>query len=184
LHLVLFNGSHIGPVANSTEASMAKSAAAGKGKEKEKGSSPLIPVALITLLVGGAGAFFGMQVPSLLNQSAAPKPKQEEKAKPDPDAAKITMRSLAPITTNLASPPNTWIRMETSAVIVEDLGPEGQVLMARLVEDIVAFLRTVPLDQIEGASGFQHLREDLNDRVRIRSQGKVRELLIEALVVQ
>jgi flagellar protein FliL len=161
---------------------MAKAAAAGK--EKQKGSSPIIPVLAVTVLVGGAGAFFGMQIPSLVKQSAAPKAKVEEKAKPDPDAAKIIMKSLAPITTNLASPPNTWIRMETTAVIVEDLGPEGPVLIARLAEDIVAFLRTVPLDQIEGASGFQHLREDLNDRVRIRSQGKVRELMIEALVVQ
>jgi flagellar FliL protein len=161
---------------------MAKAAAAGK--EKKKSSGPIIPVVIVTLLVGGAGAFFGMQVPSLLEKSAAPKAKHVETQKPDPDAAKITMRSMAVITTNLASPPNTWIRMETSAVIVEDLGPEGQVLMARLSEDIVAFLRTVTLDQIEGASGFQHLREDLNDRVRIRSQGKVRELMIEALVVQ
>ena len=161
---------------------MAKAAAAGK--DKPKASSPIIPVLAVTVLVGGAGAFFGMQLPSLVKQGAAPKAKLEEKAKADPDAAKIVMKSLAPITTNLASPPNTWIRMETTAVIVEELGPEGPVLMARLVEDIVAFLRTVPLDQIEGASGFQHLREDLNDRVRIRSQGKVRELLIEALVVQ
>jgi flagellar FliL protein len=151
---------------------------------KAKGSMPLIPVLVATLLVGGVGAFFGMQVPSLIEQSAAPKEKQEEKPEPASSGAKVSLRSLAPITTNLASPPNTWIRMEMSAVITEDLGPEGSVLMARLAEDIVAYLRTVSLEQIEGASGFQHLREDLNDRVRIRSQGKVRELMIEALVVQ
>jgi|EndMetStandDraft_5_1072996.scaffolds.fasta_scaffold171769_2 flagellar protein FliL len=157
---------------------MAKAAAS-----KAKGSSPFVPVLVATVLVGGAGAFFGMQAPALLQPTAAPKEKHEEKPKLA-EAGKVSVRGLSAITTNLASPPNTWIRMETSAVIVEDLGPEGTVLMARLAEDIVAYLRTVPLEQIEGPSGFQHLREDLNDRVRIRSQGKVRELLIEALVVQ
>ena len=40
------------------------------------------------------------------------------------------------------------------------------------------------LTQIEGASGFQHLREDLNERARIRSGGKVRDLVIQALIVE
>ena len=46
-------------------------------------------------------------------------------------------------------------------------------LAAAIAEDIVAYLRTVPLAQLEGPSGFLHLREDLNDRARIRSGGKV-----------
>ncbi len=91
---------------------------------------------------------------------------------------------MAAITTNLASPPNTWIRLETAALVKGDLGAEGNTLLAKLAEDVVAYLRTVPLEQIEGPSGFQHLREDLNDRVRIRSEGKVTELMIEALVVE
>jgi flagellar protein FliL len=159
---------------------MAKAAAA---TPKEKRSSPLIPVLVATVLVGGAGAFFGMQLPALMKQET-PKDTPQDKDKAEGEASKIVVRSLPPVTTNLASPPNTWIRMETSVVIVEELGPEGQVLINRLSEDIVAYLRTVPLEQLEGPSGFQHLREDLNDRVRIRSQGKVRELLVEALVVQ
>ena len=45
-------------------------------------------------------------------------------------------------------------------------------------------MRTVPLAQLEGPSGFLHLREDLNDRARIRSGGKVRELVVHALVLE
>ena len=44
--------------------------------------------------------------------------------------------------------------------------------------------RTVTLRQIEGASGLQHLREDLNERVALRTKGQVRELIVEMLVVQ
>ena len=33
----------------------------------------------------------------------------------------------------------------------------------------------------KGASGFQHLREDLSDRVRVRSGGKIRDLVIQSM---
>jgi flagellar FliL protein len=33
-------------------------------------------------------------------------------------------------------------------------------------------------------AGFQHLRQDLNERVVTRSEGRVRELIIKSLVVQ
>jgi flagellar FliL protein len=42
----------------------------------------------------------------------------------------------------------------------------------------------VTLRQLEGASGYQHLREDLNDRVRMRSSGNVRDLIIQTLVIE
>ena len=57
-------------------------------------------------------------------------------------------------------------------------------LVARIGEDIVSYLRTVSAAQIEGARGLQYLREDLNERATIRSGGKVRELILETLVVQ
>ena len=38
--------------------------------------------------------------------------------------------------------------------------------------------------QIEGANGFQNLREDLNERARVRSGGRVREVVIQSLVVE
>ncbi len=38
--------------------------------------------------------------------------------------------------------------------------------------------------QVEGASGLQHLREDLNERAVLRSKGAIRELIVESLVVQ
>jgi flagellar FliL protein len=48
----------------------------------------------------------------------------------------------------------------------------------------MAYLRTLALSQIEGAGGLQALREDLAERVRLRSNGRARELVIETLVVQ
>ena len=40
------------------------------------------------------------------------------------------------------------------------------------------------MPQLEGVRGLQYLREDLNERAILRSDGKVRELIVEGLVVQ
>ena len=61
---------------------------------------------------------------------------------------------------------------------------EDDQLAAKIAEDMVAFLQTVSVTEIEGASGFQHLREDLNDRVRVRSDGRVRDLVIHTFIVE
>ncbi len=67
---------------------------------------------------------------------------------------------------------------------MDEQTPDAGTLSAQIVEDIVAFLRTVSLSQIQGASGFQHLREDLNDRVRVRSGGKVRDLVVQSMIIE
>jgi len=76
-----------------------------------------------------------------------------------------------------------WIRIESSIVV----GPEAtntNALAASISEDMIAYLRTVPLEQLEGPSGFLHLREDINDRARIRSGGKVGDIVLHAVVLE
>lgn len=94
------------------------------------------------------------------------------------------LRKIAPVTTNLAAPPDSWIRMEASIVTDKLNDEESHALTAKVGEDIVSYLRTLTPNQIEGARGLQYLREDLNERAVTRSGGKVRELIIETLVVQ
>ncbi len=117
--------------------------------------------------------------------------KADQKSKADGHAAEASgtpptgiLTPLAPITTNLATPSTTWIRLESSIIIDNDLGANASIIAAKMAEDIVGYLRTIAVDQLEGASGFQHLREDLNDRVRVRSQGKVSELVITSMIVE
>ena len=91
---------------------------------------------------------------------------------------------LQPIVANLAAPQGVFARIEASLVTDRLNDEEANVMAARIGEDLVAFLRTTSLAQIEGGAGMQHLREDLNERAAIRSSGKVREIIIETLVVQ
>ena len=45
-------------------------------------------------------------------------------------------------------------------------------------------IRTVKMHEIEGASGFRHLKEDLEERAAIRSDGHVKQVLIRTLLFE
>jgi flagellar protein FliL len=138
---------------------------------------------ILTGFATGAGGLLGVQLVARLapvhtSETAAG---QSFKGR---YAENATLKALPPIVTNLASPSNTWVRLEASIVI--DRAPDGEpnALLAGVAEDFVAFLRTVSLQQIEGPSGFQNLREDLGDRLRVRTGGKARELVIQGFIVE
>jgi flagellar FliL protein len=92
-----------------------------------------------------------------------------------------TVIPLAAITTNLAAPEQVWIRLEASVVLDEPQPPE---LIESIHQDLLAYLRTVKLHQVEGASGFQHLKADLEERAKIRSDGHVKQFLIRTLLFE
>jgi flagellar FliL protein len=141
-------------------------------------------LAILTCFAVGAGGLFGMQMLSGSDPgSVRPEAVAAQGQKPRYSEG-ANLRPLPPIVTNLAAPQGTWIRIEASVVFGADASAGSNALAAAIAEDIVAYLRTVPLAQVEGPSGFLHLREDLNDRARIRSGGKVRELVIQALVLE
>jgi flagellar FliL protein len=141
-------------------------------------------MAFLTCFAIGAGGLFGMLVlgGGAENAAAKPEPPVVHGKKPkSPEMA--ALRSLPAIVTNLASPQKSWIRLEAS-IALADAAADSNELAAAVAEDVVAFLRTVPVAQLEGPSGLLHLREDLNERARLRSGGKVRELVIQSLVLE
>jgi flagellar protein FliL len=151
--------------------------------------SPMLSLAAAMLVVTVLGVAVGGAFGLLL----LPKAEKETPAKADPASPPAvkgrfgptaSLRALAPIVTNLASPQNTWVRVEAALVVDGEQTGDANVLAAQITEDLIAFLRTVSLVQIEGASGFQHLREDLSDRVRVRSGGKVRDLVLQTFIVE
>ncbi len=158
----------------------------------EAGGKPLSTATFImillalTVVAGAIGFFGGMQIVSGIEQPPQSKEEEEEPRSPSliQNVNAANVKVLTPIVTNLAGTPRAWIRIESSLVFRDEVPDDAEVLAARISEDIVAFLRTVTPQQIEGASGFQHLCEDLNDRVRVRSDGRVQELIIQGLIVE
>jgi flagellar protein FliL len=92
-----------------------------------------------------------------------------------------TVIPLEAITTNIGAPTDVWVRMEASIVLDAPQAPE---LAGIIQQDLLAYLRTVKLYQVEGASGFRHLKADLEERASIRSDGHVKGLLIRTLLFE
>ena len=156
--------------------------------EKAPGKATLIvSVASLTVLAAIGGALVGKMIAGKLR--ALPTP-QLEAGRPAPAQAAAAyagdteLRELPPIVTNLAEPAETRVRLQVAIVYPKKGVETPNVLAARISDDIVAFMKTLSVAQLQGASGLQALREDLNDRAITRSEGKVKEVMIENLVVQ
>ena len=143
----------------------------------------LIIVAALTLAAAGIGFLFGQQ---FLSGALEPAGKPAEAGGYLGALRRVeagNLKPLAPIVTNLAGSQTVWIRIESS-LLFNETPKDADALAARISEDIVGFLRTVPIQQIQGGTGFQYLSEDLNERVRARSDGQVRELIIQGMIIE
>ncbi len=143
-------------------------------------------LAALTIVVGGAGAYLGTRLARDIEQTVT---RRLENAPPsvevkDVYAGGATLKRLAPIVTNLASPKNTWVRLEAALVVDAKSRENPDLLASTIAEDILIYLRSLNAAQLEGAAGLRYLREDLAERVNVRARGAVRELVIETLVVQ
>lgn len=140
----------------------------------------------VTALAAGIGWYAGDYLQArqaVLSGSAAKAADNAHPGKPAESAATATSNAIAldPITTNLADPEQTWVRMELALVFDGEPAPD---LAQQIHQDLFAYMRTVKLRQIDSASGFQHLKADLHERARIRGGDSVSEVLITALLYE
>ncbi|KQT53592.1 MULTISPECIES: flagellar basal body-associated FliL family protein [Methylobacteriaceae] len=157
-----------------------------KDGAKKGGKGWIGALLLVTLVAVGTGGGLGVYLLGNVEKSVDLKKRDEaDKAvKVLNYTGDLSLRSVGSAVTNLAEPADAWVRIESSIVFKTGTLPNPDVTLAEIRADAVAYLRTMSLAQIEGASGLQHLREDLNERVAIRTKGAVRELIVESLVVQ
>lgn len=138
----------------------------------------------LTLLSAGAGALSALQLLSTAERLVDAQKSAGERPVTSTFSGNTRLHKLTPVITNLEAPPGLWARIEASMITDSMSEEDANILAVQINEDITAYLRSVSLPQIEGARGLQYLREDLNERAAIRSGGKIRELVIETLVVQ
>lgn len=159
-------------------------------KDAKSGGRGLAGLIVVTLLALACGTAFGFYIDAQLKSRAvAAKPVDAEESVGLSVSAVPAMSptarlvALAPIVTNLAQPENVWMRVEAS-ILVDDAEPGSDLLAAQLAEDILAYLKTTTLAQFQGASGFQHLREDFKDRAAIRDPERIKDVIIHGVVVE
>ncbi len=158
-----------------------------KVRDRAKGEMSLGQNALVFVLAGviaaSVGVFRGLQA----EPSAPPRASAGAKAKEGQNEAPIAEMGtldLPPVVTNLAAPSNVWVRIEGTLLFRGKTLPDGKALAAKISGDLLAYMRTQTLTEIQGAAGLQHLRQDLTDRVVTRSEGRVKAFIIRSLVVQ
>ena len=93
------------------------------------------------------------------------------------------MRPLAPIVTNFGNPPDFSSGCRRRSFLSR-IRPESAALITKIGDDVVAYLRTVSIAEIQGPTGFQFLREDLKKRAIQLGGGKVRDFLLTNFVVE
>ncbi|RVU20258.1 flagellar basal body-associated FliL family protein [Methylobacterium oryzihabitans] len=153
---------------------------------KKPGKGWIAALALVTLVAVGTGGALGTYLVTTVEKAVDRKNRDDhdKAAKVLTYTGDLTLRSVGPVVTNLADSADTWVRLESSVVFKAGSLPTPDVTLAEIRQDIVAYMRTVSLAQVEGASGLLHLREDLNERVAQRTKGQVRELILETVIVQ
>jgi flagellar protein FliL len=173
---------------------MAEEAQAGEaGGKKKSGTIMLIAGIAVVTLVGAGGGWFlgGMIAPKDLAAEAAAKQAAAagahgEPGKADAGLPRVSTEAagvylLEPITTNLAYPSENWIRLEVALAFK---GAPELAMAESIHQDILAYMRTVSLQQIEGPRGFQYLKDDLEERIDLRSQGKVAKVMFRSFVIE
>ncbi len=165
------------------------------GKPKAK-SAMLIMVAgllALTLLGAGGGWLVGTMIaPNVKSAEQAEEAaqtasasggekKEGEGALPHISTEANNVVQLEPITSNLAYPSENWVRLEVALLFN---GPPDVKVAEDIHQDVLAYIRTVSLQQIEGPRGFQYLRDDIQERVDLRSQGRVSKVMFRTFVIE
>lgn len=154
-----------------------------------------IVVLLLTLVGTGAGISISLLLQSnTANESTArdagtASEKAGHDAEPKEQTAPAAQELLKvlgfpPVLAMLAEPQGSWVRLEGSLLIRADAETAPELLSETSAERILVFLKTVKLQQIQSASGFLGLRDDLTEMLRALSAGEVHAILIHGLVVE
>lgn len=102
----------------------------------------------------------------------------------EPSPENLAVVPFPPVLTALRKPESKWIRLEGALLVKPDSEVPQEQLSAQASEQMLAYLKTVELSQIEGPSGFLALRYDLTETVKRLSGGNVHGLFIYGLVVE
>lgn len=155
--------------------------------ETSGGAADLVKSALAAAIigVGGGGAFGYFVMPSGASTPAAQAGHVEEKSSVVPgrfpgDALAVEISSII---ADLETEPRSRVRLDISIVVAHGT-PETTTLKNEVKEDVIAYLKGLSVSDIQGVRGFQNLREQLDDRARVRGRGAILGLLIGGLVLE
>lgn len=168
----------------------------------EQRPEPGILVPLLIVLVLGAGAGFGYGTtlgappPASAARTSgqvgdADGPKRATSAgesspmgKADVERLKEHVVPLEPMIVNMGSAAGRWLRLEGSVAFAQPIKEGREALVAQLNEDLMGYLRSASLAQVESASSLEFLRDDLTEIVQLRTKGRAKRFVLRTLVIE
>lgn len=93
---------------------------------------------------------------------------------------------LTPVIANLANPTTNWIRLEGAVAVKkgDGKGPKAADVVNVVAPKILDYLKTLSLDQVQGADNLAFLNMDLNEIVRSASNGQAQAILVTGFIVE
>jgi flagellar protein FliL len=172
--------------------------AAGEPAKKGKGKLLLVVAAAVVLMLGGGGGaaayFMGLLGGGSAGEShaaamAEAKPGGEEAAHGEahgpPGVAFVDMPDLI-VNLQSGSPRLRYLKLRLSLEVADEpAAATVRQLMPRVLDGFQLYLRALTLDDVQGATGMQRLKEELTARVNLAvAPVAVTDVLLKEMLVQ
>lgn len=105
-------------------------------------------------------------------------------SKDEIDRLKEHIVSLEPVIANIDGNAGRWVRLEGWVAFGQPLKEGREAILAQISEDVMGYLRSTNLSQIESPAGLEFLKEDLMELVQLRTKGRARRFVLRTLVVE
>jgi len=94
------------------------------------------------------------------------------------------IRQMPTIVTNLIEPQNVWIRLDLHVRVASKSMSIFEDRRALIADDILAYLRSTAIEELEGGLGLLALRSEILDRFHFRMGNDISNIMITTFVVQ
>lgn len=159
-----------------------------------------VPFALALILGIGSGFGYGTTMgahPTADGHGGTPSSVDKEKAdnrtifadgrpwtKDENDRLKEHIVPLEPLIVNVGGNSGRWVRLEGSVAFAQPLKEGREALLAQMSEDVMSYLRSTALLQLESPAGLEFLKDDLMELVQLRTKGRARRFILRTLVIE
>lgn len=162
---------------------MAASTPTGEDGAPPSGSmlARIVGLVLATVLAAGAGLGLAWLVESgRLGVGKRPATAEAERKAPSVGGA---LKQVPSILVTLEGASRPWLRLDL-VLVTEREGMVSDPAAAELGHDVLALLRTLSADRLQGPSGLHVLVEDLEHIARQRIGAGVRRVLLRSMVLE
>jgi flagellar FliL protein len=81
-------------------------------------------------------------------------------------------------------PGDVWVRLEGAIVYDQADVEDPEMMLTEVSGDLLAYLRSLTLRELQGTDGLMFVRQDMKERIVLRTKGKARDIIIQTLVMQ